>query len=227
MLTKVLGPMTFSAVLWDMDGTLIDSEPIWGDSQRKLMNRFGYRWTDLDQEHCLGGPLSRVGQYMKMKCNSDESSEFFVEELVKIQSENIAGKVEFMPGAFQLLEEMATQRIPMALVSASPRILVDATLDRVPSHLLVTSIAAEDVNHIKPHPEAYMLGAERLGVSPDNVLVIEDSYTGVKSGLASGGHVLALGGPYDHHSRLRVVPSLSNLNFDSICHLWSGDDSTT
>jgi beta-phosphoglucomutase-like phosphatase (HAD superfamily) len=218
--------MTFSAVLWDMDGTLIDSEPIWGESQRQLMNRFGYIWTQDDQEHCLGGPLSRVGHYMKMKANSDRSADFFVQELVKLQSINISGNVEFVDGAYKLLEEISILGIPMALVSASPRILVSAALVRVPAHALVTSIAAEDVTHIKPHPEAYMLGAERLGVALENALIIEDSHTGVSAGLASGGYVLALGGPYESHPRLRTVESLATLDFNAICRLWRDDEST-
>ena len=80
MQTKYL----FDAVLWDMDGTLVDSEPFWLQSEKDLMAEFDYTWTDEDQRHCLGGPLLRVGKYMYELAGHRQSPEYFMHELTQI-----------------------------------------------------------------------------------------------------------------------------------------------
>ncbi|MCX6435698.1 MAG: HAD hydrolase-like protein, partial [Actinobacteria bacterium] len=74
----------FDAVLFDMDGTLVDSEPIWLESEIELMDRFGYLWTSKDQAFCLGGPLNRVGDYMNQLAGNTKDADYFVTELVNL-----------------------------------------------------------------------------------------------------------------------------------------------
>ena len=125
----------FEAVLFDMDGLTIDSEPQWLEVERELTARFGYAWTLEDQAHCLGGPLSRVGQYMSDLVDGSESGDYFHRELINVMAEKVRKKAVFMPGAEALIKNLHVIGVPMALVSASPRIIVDAALDRKSTRL--------------------------------------------------------------------------------------------
>lgn len=182
---------TLKAILWDMDGTLIDSEPMWIDSERELMAQFGYLWSKADGDICLGGPMTRVCKYMKEKSQSDLPEEWFGDELRKRMLAKIESGVTFMPGAYQLLMEAKEQGIEQALISASDRPIVDLVLSANPG-IFAFAIAAGDLERTKPDPLPYIEGARRFGVHPSDCLVVEDSKVGVTSGLASGALVLAL-----------------------------------
>jgi HAD superfamily hydrolase (TIGR01509 family) len=97
-----------------------------------------------------------------------------------------------MPGAKELVDSLRTSEVPMALVSASPRVLVDATLQLLPSGTFLSSISSQDVKESKPHPMSYLLAAEHLGVKITSCLVLEDSKTGITAGLASGAVVIGI-----------------------------------
>ncbi len=184
--------MKLSAVLFDMDGTLIDSEPYWLAAETELMSRYGYAWTEFDQQFCLGGPLPKVGRYMHEKARGAESPEFFEETLVDLVSAKFDMGLSYMPGAMEILSIVQGSGLPSALVSASPRLLVDRALELFGEDLFATSVANSDVVNSKPDPESYLLAAKRLGVNISECLVIEDSKTGIAAGLASGAHVLGV-----------------------------------
>ena len=182
----------YEAVLFDMDGTLINSEPYWLSAERELMLRYGHIWTDEDQAYCIGGPLPKVGKYMSMLSQEAEIPEYFEEELVRMVSEQFALGLDFMPGAQELVEALRAMSVPMALVSASPRVLVDAALTLLPKGTFATSISSQDVTESKPNPESYLLAARHLGVEIKSCIVLEDSKTGISSGLASGAVVVGI-----------------------------------
>ncbi len=121
----------FDAVFFDMDGLLVDSEPEWLKSESEITAAYGYQWTSQDQVACLGGPLSRVGQYMHDKCNQAETPGFFTNKLVQVQSERMRSHTPFMPGAYELVKDLQKNGVKTGLVSASPRTIVDAVLDNV------------------------------------------------------------------------------------------------
>ncbi|NBU58075.1 MAG: HAD family phosphatase, partial [Actinobacteria bacterium] len=139
-----------------MDGLLVDSEPEWLKSESEITAAYGYQWTSQDQVACLGGPLSRVGQYMHDKCNQAETPEFFTTKLVEVQSEKMRSHTPFMPGAFELVKDLQRNGVKTGLVSASPRIIVDAVLDNIGPELFPFSISSDDVERTKPHPDAYL-----------------------------------------------------------------------
>ena len=212
----------FDAVFFDMDGLLVDSEPEWLKSESEITAAYGYQWTSQDQVACLGGPLSRVGQYMHDKCNQAETPDFFTNKLVEVQSEKMRSHTPFMPGAYELVKDLQKNGVKTGLVSASPRIIVDAVLDNVGAELFPFSISSDDVERTKPHPDAYLKAAQLTNSAIGNCLVFEDSLTGVGAATSSGAWLVAV--PHlvhvDESERVRVIKSLEQLNFTKVQELF-------
>jgi len=212
----------FDAVFFDMDGLLVDSEPEWLKSESEITAEYGYQWTSQDQVACLGGPLSRVGQYMHDKCNQAETPDFFTNKLVEVQSEKMRSHTPFMRGAYELVKDLQKNGVKTGLVSASPRIIVDAVLDNVGAELFPFSISSDDVERTKPHPDAYLKAAQLTNSAIENCLVFEDSLTGVGAATSSGAWLVAV--PHlvhvDESERVRVIKSLEQLNFTKVQELF-------
>ncbi len=203
----------FSAVLFDMDGTLVDTEPMWLASETELMLRFGYEWTSEDQAHCLGGPLDRVGQYMFDLAGGAETPDWFTDTLISLTESHLRHGASLMQGAQDLMSLCEGLNLPMALVSASPRVLVDAVLDNLVGHRFAISISSNDVTNVKPDPEGYLAAASFLDVAIEDCLILEDSATGVAAASASGGLVVAIPHlvPISASERVCVVDSVEEL----------------
>jgi HAD superfamily hydrolase (TIGR01509 family) len=212
----------FDAVFFDMDGLLVDSEPEWLKSESEISAAYGYQWTSQDQIACLGGPLSRVGQYMHEKCNQAETPDFFTRKIVEVQSEKMRSHTPFMPGAYELVKDLQKNGVKTGLVSASPRIIVDAVLDNVGAELFPFSISSDDVERTKPHPDAYLKAAQLTNSAIENCLVFEDSLTGIGAATSSGAWLVAV--PHlvhvDESERVRVIKSLEQLNFTKVQKLF-------
>ena len=212
----------FDAVFFDMDGLLVDSEPEWLKSESEITAAYGYQWTSQDQVACLGGPLSRVGQYMHEKCNQAETPDFFTRKIVEVQSEKMRSHTPFMPGAYELVKDLQKNGVKTGLVSASPRIIVDAVLDNVGAELFPFSISSDDVERTKPHPDAYLKAAQLTNSAIENCLVFEDSLTGIGAATSSGAWLVAV--PHlvhvDESERVRVIKSLEQLNFTKVQKLF-------
>ena len=184
--------MTFKAVFFDMDGTLIDSEPLWFESEVKLMAQFDYEWTLSDQAECIGGPIQKTGNYMAAKLNGENSPEFFIEVLISMVSADFEERVDFMPGALELLRELSESGVRLALVSASPRQMLEATLRALGGKYLELLISSDDVVEPKPSPECYLKAAKYFNLDISDCLILEDSKTGVASAKSSGAKVVAI-----------------------------------
>lgn len=187
------------AVLFDLDGTLIDSEDLWWEAECLTVATWGGEWTREDQAHCLGGPLERVTAYMADRTGATIPPDAIGTALLATMEGLLRkGDIEWRPGALDLLVEVRRAGVPTALVSASHRLLLDAVADAVADHPGVPSpafdvtVAGDEVNQGKPHPEPYVEAARRLGVEIADCIVIEDSPTGVASGQASGAYVVAV-----------------------------------
>ena len=211
----------FDAVFFDMDGLLVDSEPEWLKSETEITAAYGYEWNSGDQVACLGGPLSRVGQYMHDKCNQAESAEFFTAKLVQVQAEKMRSHTPFMPGAFELVKQLQSHGVKTGLVSASPRIIVDAVLDNVGADLFPFSISSDDVERTKPYPDAYLKAALLTNSEVSKCLVFEDSLTGVGAATSSGAWLIAV--PHlvkvEESARVRVIKSLEQMSFETLQRL--------
>ena len=211
----------FEAVFFDMDGLMVDSEPEWFLSEIEVTKPFGYTWLEDDQIACLGGPLSKVGQYMFDKCGQQNSPEYFTQTLIDTQVARMRGNTPTMPGAVELVRELQSQSVKTALVSASPRNIVDAVLDNLGHDLFPFSISADDVVKTKPDPEAYLKAAHMSGSNITNCLVFEDSLTGMNAAIASGAYLIGV--PHlvsiEESARVRVIKSLEQLSFSKLTEL--------
>jgi HAD superfamily hydrolase (TIGR01509 family) len=213
----------FDAVFFDMEGLMVDSEPEWLLSEIEVTAPFGYRWQDEDQVACLGGPLSKVGQYMFDKCGQVQTPQFFTQTLIDTQVARMRGNTPTMPGAIELVRELQSHGVKTALVSASPRNIVDAVLDNLGHDLFPFSISSDDVTNTKPDPEAYVKAATMSGSDISNCLVFEDSLTGMSAAIASGAYLVGV--PHlvsiAESSRVRVIKSLEQLSYSKIKELKS------
>ena len=211
----------FEAVFFDMDGLMVDSEPEWFQSEVEVTSPFGYTWLEVDQIACLGGPLSKVGQYMFDKCGQQRSPEYFTQALIDTQVARMRGNTPTMPGAMELVRELQSHGIKTALVSASPRNIVDAVLDNVGHDLFPFSISADDVKKTKPDPEGYLKAASMSGSEITNCLVFEDSLTGMNAAIASGAYLIGV--PHlvtiEESDRVRVIKSLEQISYAKLMEL--------
>ena len=213
----------FEAVFFDMDVLMVDSEPEWFQSEVEVTSPFGYTWLEVDQIACLGGPLSKVGQYMFDKCGRQRSPEYFTQALIDTQVARMRGNTPTMPGAMELVRELQSHGIKTALVSASPRNIVDAVLDNVGHDLFPFSISADDVKKTKPDPEGYLKAASMSGSEITNCLVFEDSLTGMNAAIASGAYLIGV--PHlvtiEESERVRVIKSLEQISYTKLIELKS------
>lgn len=204
-----------------MDGLMVDSEPQWLLSEIEITAKFGYNWTPADQVACLGGPLSRVGEYMHEKCNFQEDPGFFTQSLISLQAAKMKGDTPLMPGAFELVKELQGKGVKTALVSASPRIIVDAVLENIGTNLFPFSISSDDVLRTKPFPDAYLKAADIAEVDISNSLIFEDSLTGVKAAQSSGAWLIAV--PHlvhvEENERTRVIRTLEQVSYQKLSQL--------
>lgn len=200
----------------------MDSEPLWLLCEQELTIDYGYHWTTEDQANCLGGPLDRVGHYMHGLTKA-ESPEFFTNSLIDLMAHRLRLGAALMPGSEALLELCVSRDVPLALVSASPRVLVDSVLDNLSNHPFQISISSDDVNNVKPDPEGYLKAAKLLEVSIKNSLILEDSATGVQAAEKSGGWVIAI--PHlvkiETKGRVKTYRSLEELTFMELSNFYS------
>jgi HAD superfamily hydrolase (TIGR01509 family) len=208
----------FEAVFFDMDGLTVDSEPQWLISEREVIAPFGYEWTVEDQIACLGGPLEKLGSYMSEKCNNLEHSDYFVEQIIKSQAQRMRTNTTVMPGAIELINSLKFLGIKTALVSASPRVIVEAVLENIGQELFPFSISGDDVVRTKPDPECYLKAALTSHSNIENCLVFEDSLPGMQAAIESGAWLIAV--PHMVHieesERVRSIKSLRELSFEKL-----------
>ena len=217
----------YSAVFFDMDGLLVDSEPLWLISETQMMAEYGYQWLESDQAACLGGPLDRVGNYMSGLIGGKRDGHSLMLEIIERMVEKFKGDLPFMPGAIELINDLRAHGVPLTLVSASPRSLVDAALSNFEENPFVRSISSGDVKVSKPDPEGYLLAASSGGHDISNSLVLEDSLTGVTAAKASGAWVLAVPHlvPIEKSGRVDVTDSLANWNYEKLALKYAQDRS--
>jgi HAD superfamily hydrolase (TIGR01509 family) len=194
VLRRRRGRSGLQAVLWDMDGLLVDTEPVWTVAEEELAQRLGGTWSDELKAQIVGTRLE-VAVPTILRWYGIEPTDVAVADtscwLLERMVELFAQDVVVLPGVRELLDELAVQEVPVALVSSSYRVLVDAVLEHGIGRFRVT-VAGDEVRQGKPHPEPYLLACERLGVEPARCVVLEDSPAGVASGTAAGCAVVAV-----------------------------------
>ncbi|GAB3767028.1 HAD family phosphatase [Nocardioides ginsengisegetis] len=181
-----------AAVLWDMDGTLVDTEPYWIETEFALAERYGGTWSREHALNLVGNDLLESGRYIRRHMGIDREPEDIVEELLDGVVERVRQQVPWRPGAVELLHELHDRSVPCALVTMSYQRFVDPILAALPASAFDVVVTGDAVNRGKPHPEPYLTAAERLGVDPADCLAIEDSDTGTRSAVAAGCGVLVV-----------------------------------
>jgi len=181
-----------AAVAFDMDGLLVDTEPLWLETETEVMARLGAQWTPRDQEALLGGSMQRTVSYLLAKATRSASPEAVERWLTEGMLERVrAGRVVVQPGARDLLAAVAAAGLPHALVTSSQRPFAAAVLASTALAFPVT-VCAEDVAMTKPDPEPYRLAAKLLDADPARCVALEDSPNGVASASAAGLRVVAV-----------------------------------
>ena len=184
-----------AAVLFDMDGLLVDSEPVWTIAEVELSARLGAVFTPALKAAIVGTRLevavpTILRAYGAPAGPEDvaRTSAWLLARMVELFA---AEALPLLPGAAELVTALRRAGVPVALVSSSYRVLVDAVL----AHGGLTfdlTLAGDEVTHGKPHPEPYLTAARRLGVDPRDCVVLEDSPAGVTAGHAAGCAVVAV-----------------------------------
>jgi HAD superfamily hydrolase (TIGR01509 family) len=180
------------AAIFDLDGVLIDSEQVWSDSRRELVEERGGRWHDRAQQAMMGMSSSEWSRYMSERLGVDLPPERISEEVVSRLALLYRRRLPLLPGAREAVERVAA-RWPVGLASSSNRELIDLVLElSVLATYFRTTLSSEEVARGKPAPDVYIEVARRLGVEPSRCVAIEDSHNGILSAAAASMRVIAI-----------------------------------
>ncbi|HWU27859.1 MAG TPA: HAD family phosphatase [Microbacterium sp.] len=193
-----------SAVLWDMDGTLVDTEPYWMDAETVLVESFGGTWTHEDALQLVGNGLHDSALILQ-KYGVDMEADAIVQHLTDAVAHRLRSEgVPFRHGARELLADLRANGIPTALVTMSLRRMALDVVSLIDFDAFDLVVAGDDVARPKPFPDPYLRAAELLEIDIADAVVIEDSGTGVAAGRASGAvtlgvpHIVSLEGSDAH-----------------------------
>jgi HAD superfamily hydrolase (TIGR01509 family) len=207
-----------AAVLFDMDGTLVDTEPYWIAAEYALVESFGGTWNDTHAHALVGNALLPSARYIREHGGVDLDPHDIVDRLLDDVVRAARHAMPWRPGAVALLTELTERAIPCALVTMSYARLARTVTERLHADAFATVVTGDEVNDGKPHPEAYLTAAVRLGVDPTRCVAIEDSPTGIASAEAAGCIVVAV----PHHVHIPTAPgrviveSLTALDVDRL-----------
>jgi HAD superfamily hydrolase (TIGR01509 family) len=232
------------AVLFDMDGLLVDTEPLWLETETEVMARLGASWSEADQQALLGGSMDRTVSYLLQKAALPRGDDPPVDPPAKggrppfdgkgpsalppaetverwltegMLERVAAGRVIVRPGARELLAEVAAAGIAHALVTSSQRTFTEAVLASTGLRFPVM-VTGDDVTAHKPDPQPYLLAARLLGVAPGNCVALEDSPNGVASATTAGCLVIAVPSllPIQPAPGRVIIGSLSEVNLKGL-----------
>jgi HAD superfamily hydrolase (TIGR01509 family) len=184
------------AVVFDMDGVLIDSEQLWDEVREQLARERGGRWHDRAQADMMGMSSSEWSLYMHHVIGLAESPQEINAEVVERLLARYRESLPLLPGAVEAVERLAS-RWPLGLASSSNREVIDAVLEaaRLTTSFRAT-VSSEEVGRGKPAPDVYLEAARRLGVDPERCAAVEDSHNGIRAAKAARMRVLAIPNPH-------------------------------
>ncbi len=204
-------------VLWDMDGTLVDTEPYWIEAEYALIEEHGGTWSNEHAMNLVGSDLIDSGRYLREHSGIELEPAEIVEQLLDRVVVRMGEQIPWRDGAVELLASLRKAGTPCALVTMSYRRFVAPMLDALPPGTFEAVVTGDAVSRGKPHPEPYLTAARHLRLAPEHCLAIEDSNTGARSAEAAGATVLVV------PNHVPVLPGERRVLRDTLVGLAAGD----
>jgi HAD superfamily hydrolase (TIGR01509 family) len=205
------------AVVFDLDGVLIDTEQLWGEVREELARELGGRWSEHAQADMMGMSSPEWSRYMHEVVGLREPPEQIADEVVRRMEARYREQLPLIPGAREAVERLAA-RWPIGLASSSNRPLIDLALELsgLASFFAVT-VSSEEVARGKPAPDVYLEAVRRLGVAPERAAAVEDSSNGIRSAHSAGLRVVVI--PNAHFPPDEDALALAEVVIDSLADL--------
>jgi HAD superfamily hydrolase (TIGR01509 family) len=205
------------AVVFDLDGVLLDSEQVWDEARERLAEERGGRWHARAQRDMMGMSSTEWSRYMHETIGLPEPPEEINREVVERLAATYREHLPALPGAKEAVERLAA-RWPLGLASSSNRELIDLALELLGvRQLFAVTVSSEEVARGKPAPDVYLEAARRLGVDPARAAAVEDSHNGILSAKAAGMRVVAI--PNGHFPPDKVTVEHADVVLDSLDEL--------
>jgi HAD superfamily hydrolase (TIGR01509 family) len=184
------------AVVFDLDGVLLDSEQVWDDVRERLVRERGGRWSEAAQADMMGMSSPEWSAYMHDTLGLPEPPDEINTEVVHRMLARYREDLPLLPGALEAVRRLAAE-LPLALASSSNRPIIDAFLDAAEVRsLFAATVSSEEVERGKPAPDVFLEAARRLGTDAERCAAIEDSGNGIRSAHAAGMRVVAIPNPH-------------------------------
>ena len=181
--------------MFDLDGVLIDSEPVWEEVRRDVVATHGGHWAPDTQRRLMGMSTQEWARYLSEDLGAGLPPDQVAALVIKRMAERYARQLPLMPGAVDAVRRLAGHW-PLGLASSSPPALIETVLNAASIRsLFAVTVSTEEVEHGKPAPDVYLTAAARLGVQPGRAAAVEDSSNGLRSAAAAGLHVIAIPHP--------------------------------
>ena len=208
------------AVVFDLDGLLLDTEQVWDEVREQLTRDRGGRWHERAQADMMGMSSTEWSHYMHDRLGLAEPPEELNRLVVERMQERYRDGLPLIDGAVEAVRRLAG-RWPLGLASSSNRPLIDLALDRMGvAELFRATVSSEEVERGKPAPDVYVEAARRLGVAPERTAAVEDSANGIRSAKAAGMRVVAI--PNKHFPPPEEVLGLADVRLDGLAELTPG-----
>jgi HAD superfamily hydrolase (TIGR01509 family) len=214
-----VGGGVIEAVVFDMDGVLIDSEPVWERVRRKFVADHGGRWPEDAQDRMMGMSTAEWSAYISEDFGLRLSPRQVAEGVVTAMTAEYQTHLPLLPGAIEAVQELSA-RWPLAVASSAPKSLIEAVLDASGlRQAFAAAVSSEEVPRGKPAPDVYLEATKRLGVPPTACAAVEDSSNGLRSAAAAGLAVIAV--PRPEYPPAAEALDQASLVLDSLTELTS------
>ncbi len=203
------------AVIFDMDGVLSDSEPLFRESINKILGEEGAQISEQEYKQLIGSTFEHAWQVLIEKFNLKKPASPSLQIYDGVVEDTLGAKAKPASGVYELIAEIDRRKLPKGLASSSKRIWINALLRAIKlENTFNVIVAGDEVKKGKPEPEIYITTAHKLGFEPKECVVIEDSPTGILAASRSGAKVVAVRTPYT--AGLDI--SKANVIIDSLAH---------
>jgi HAD superfamily hydrolase (TIGR01509 family) len=205
------------AVVFDLDGVLLDSEQVWDEVREQLVKERGGRWHERAQTEMMGMSSSEWSRYMHNELGVPDPPEEISADVVRRLEEVYRKRLPLIDGAIEAVERLAA-RWPLGLASSSNREVIDLVLDLSGlARFFRVTVSSEEVSRGKPAPDVYLEAARSLEVPPERCAAVEDSHNGIRSAKAAGMRVIAI--PNQHYPPGEEALSLADVRLSSLAEL--------